>query len=187
MMHVQSLWRLALLSAAALTVAGSAHAQTTANNFEQLSLLVKSGDRVSVTGSSGGIVEGRILDVRPSAMTLNVNGQPKEFMLDDVRAISRRQHADLGKAAWWGFGIGVGLGLAGLPATECRLGAECAQVALTMPLMVGGISAAIGAGFAAATTRDRVVFVRPGTGNIKLAAEPIVDRTHAGVRLTARW
>jgi hypothetical protein len=186
-MHVQSLWRLALLGAAALTIAGSAHAQATANDFERLSRLVKDGDRVSVTGSSGGIVEGNILDVRPSALTLKVDGQPREFLLDDVRTISRQQHANIQKGAWWGFGIGVGLGLAGLPATECRLGAECAQVALTMPLMVGGISAAIGAGFAAATTRDRVIFVRSGIGNVKLSAGPIVDRTHTGVRLTARW
>jgi hypothetical protein len=125
--------------------------------------------------------------VTSSTLTLKVDGQPRQFLLDDVRTISRQEHANVHKAAAWGFGAGAALGLLGLPGTECRIGAGCAATAVSLSLLLGGMGAGIGAGFAAATVHDHVIFSKPGTSNVKLSAGPIVDRNHTGVMLTARW
>jgi hypothetical protein len=184
-MRLQSIWRQALLSGVVLALAAGASAQQPATNFEQLSVLVKDGDRVAVSGTSGGVVEGKILDLSLSTLTLKVDGHPQKFLLDDVRTISRQQHANVHKAAWWGFGIGATVGLLALPATECRLGPDCARTAAMMSLLNGGIFAGIGAGFAAATVRDKVIFERQS--GVKLSFAPVVGRERAAMLLTARW
>jgi len=184
-MRFQSTWRSALPGTLVLALAASAHAQALATNFDQLSVLVQGGDRLTVTGTSGGVVEGRILDLTSSSLTLKVDGQPRQFLLDDVRTITRPQHASLGKGAAWGFGIGAGWAFVSLAGSGgCS---SCGGLITFATLMTGAMGAGIGTGFAAATVRDHVIFSRPGTGNVKLSAGPIVDRNHTGVMLTARW
>jgi hypothetical protein len=184
-MRFSSMWRPVLLGAVVSIFAATAHAQGSATNFDQLSVLVQSGDRLTVTGASGGVVEGRVLDLTSSTLTLQVDGQPRQFLLDDVRTISRQQHADVGKGAAWGFGVGAGLALVGYAQTGgCS---SCGAVIVAGTVMTGAIGAGIGAVFATATVHDHVIFSKPGTANVKLSAGPIVDRNHRGVMLTARW
>ena len=182
-MRFQLTCRPALLGVVVLAFAISAYAQRPAADFGQLGVLVYTGDRVTVTGSSGGVVEGRILDLSPSKLTIKVDGQPRQFLLDDVRTISRQQHASIGKGAAWGFGIGAGLGLW----TYASVARCCGGLIFAGTVLTGAMGAGIGAGFAAATMTDHVVFAKPGTGNVKLSAGPIIGRNNAGVMLTAQW
>jgi hypothetical protein len=184
-MRFQSVWRPILLSAAVLALGTHAFAQGIATNFDQLGVLVKGGDSITMTGSSGGVFEGRILDVSPSTLTLDVGGHAREFVLDDVRTISRSQHASLGKGAAWGFGIGAGWALVGLSASgNCN---SCGGIITTITLTTGAMGAGIGTGIAAVTVRDHVIFANPSTSSVKWSAGPILGRERAGVKMTVRW
>ena len=184
-MRIHTIWRPALLGALLFSLATAANAQTSLDTFDDLRTVVKAGDRMTVTGASGGVFDGRLLDLTPTTIALKVDGVRREFAIDDVRSISRRQHANVRKGAWWGFGIGAGLGLLGLPATECRLGPECGTAALRIGAVMGGLGAAIGAGFAASTVTDRVIF-EPRSG-VKISFAPMVERQARGVRMSVRF
>jgi hypothetical protein len=184
-MRIHTIWRPALLGALLFFLATAANAQTPPDTFDSLRSVVKAGDRITVTGASGGVFDGRLLDLTPTTIALDVDDMRREFAIDDVRSISRRQHANVRKGAWWGFGIGAGFGLLGLPATECRVGPDCGTAALKIGVVMGGLGAAIGAGFAASTVADRVIF-EPRSG-VKVSFAPMVDRQARGVRMSVRF
>jgi hypothetical protein len=184
-MRIRTIWRPALLGALLFFLATAANAQTPPDTFDGLRSVVKAGDRITVTGASGGVFDGRLLDLTPTTIALDVDDMRREFAIDDVRSISRRQHASVSKAAWWGFGIGAALGgLVGLT-SDCRLGPDCAGPAAKGGLLLGGIFAGVGAGFAASTVADRVIF-EPRSG-VKVSFAPMVDRQARGVRMSVRF
>ena len=91
-----------LLLIAAATPSASAQ---TASSFEQLVLLVESGDRVTVTDSAGREQTGKIIDLSPSTLALRIDGARHDFRAESVRTIrqwrpdSLRQGALIGLAA----------------------------------------------------------------------------------------
>jgi hypothetical protein len=185
-MRIHTIVRPALVAAVLVFLATTVNAQAPIDTFDGLQKHVKAGDRITVTGGSGGVFEGRLLDLSISTLTVNVDGMPREFSIDDVRSITRARHADVRKTAWWGFGIGAGLGLIALPASECRIGADCAATAARMAFVTGGLFAAAGAGFAAATPRNTVIFARAGSG-AKLSLAPVVSRERLGAQVSVRF
>ena len=65
----------------------SASAQT-ASSFEQMVLLLGSGDRVTVTDSAGREQTGSIVDLSPSALTPRTNGARHDFRVESVRRLA---------------------------------------------------------------------------------------------------
>jgi len=173
--------RSALLAALFLTsITTVARAQPAATSFDQLEGLVKPGDRVTVTDNSGRTATGRILNLSPAGLKLTVDRKDLEFSGADVRAISQYRGLSLKKGAAWGFGIGAGLGLLALPATEC-LG--CAPL---LGLIAGGIGAGVGVGVSAATATTRVVYLRAGTAATVTLA-PLLSYSGHGLLVSLRF
>lgn len=172
-----------LLAVVFLASLGSAAgAQSPATSFGQLRALVKAGDVVTVTDNAGDIVKGRIVDVSPNRLTI-VDGRLRDFAVADVRRIAQQRHASLGKGAAWGAGFGAGMALlmSGYDFSSYR-----APYAYVIGLKFGALGAAAGAGLAAATIGEHVIFANPANGT-NLTLTPLVDRERRGVRMSVRF
>ena len=156
----------ALVIGLLLTVpAAATEAQELAGSFEQLRVLVKTGDTVRVTDGSGQDVRGSIVDLSASALSLRVNGERRTFSERDVAAIHQRRHDSLANGTKWGFAVGAGLGvLAGaVIASEYESGGT-AFIPL-LALTYGGLGAGVGAGIDAMHPSDQVIFAWRGNAS----------------------
>ena len=94
-----------------LIVASAAPAAAqTAGSFEQLAVLVESGDRITVTDSSGREHTGRIIDLSPSGLELWTDGAHQDFREAHVHTISRMRQDTLRNGAWFGLAVGAAIG-----------------------------------------------------------------------------
>ena len=186
-MLLQSMRRPDLLGALVLVFAATAaQAQEIASNFDQLRVVVKPGDIVTVRASSGGLMRGRVLDLSSAALGLQVDGQRHELSMDAVSAITQGRHANLESGAKWGFGIGAGLALTMAAIASARGRCDCLPLFFIGGAIYGGIGAGIGVGIAATTVHEHMIFANPGA-SAKLNVQPIVRGGRKGLMLTARW
>jgi hypothetical protein len=63
-----------------------------AGSFDQLRVLVKTGDKVRVTDTGGQDVRGSIADVSSSSLALTVGGSRRTFLEADIAAIHQRRN-----------------------------------------------------------------------------------------------
>src|SRR5436190_10432973 len=168
--------------------ASAVSAQEIAGNFDQLRVLVKSGDSVGVRDTQGREVRGRLLDLSPGSIAIVSDGVRREFAVSDVDAITASRHGNLATGAKWGLGTGAGLGalliLMNMPHGGCY---DCGIYFVGVTSELAGIGAGIGVGVSALTTRQRVIFARSGEHRTTLSLAPVVDRDRKGIMLTARW
>jgi hypothetical protein len=136
----------------------AARAQELAGSFDQLRVLVKSGDTVRVTDGNGREARGAIVDLSASALSLRVDGERRTFLERDIATIHQRRNDSLANGARWGFVVGAGLGvLAGaVIASEYENGGT-AFIPL-LALTYGGLGAGVGAGIDAMHPSDQVIF-----------------------------
>jgi hypothetical protein len=105
-----------------------------------------------------------------------------------------RPRDGLGNGALWGLGIGAVVGLAGLIAEESG---ECEPVGffgcsdpqtgayVVIPLVFGGIGAAIGVGIDAAIRREPNIYRRGTTARVRVM--PTLGRGRSGVAVALSW
>jgi hypothetical protein len=150
--------QIAIIGALLLASASAARAQTVvASSFDQMRLIARLGDTITITDSSGQRVTGRLADLSPSSLELLVDGQRRSLLEGDALTVRRHGHAELGTGAKIGLGIGASLGmLAGLAiSNECR---GCRGMVPAFALIYGGLGAGIGVGFAALTPTRSVIY-----------------------------
>ena len=169
-----------LVHAIALMVlaAASVEAQVIAGNFDQLRVLVKPGDTLTVTDGTGGRLRGKLMDVSASSLELDVAGTRRLFQDTDVATIEKRGADSLKNGAL------IGLVTAGAifgPAFGALTGEWGAAVAVG--LMYSGIGAGIGVGIDALIEGERVVYAasRPKT---TVSVAPAPRRSGRGVVLS---
>jgi hypothetical protein len=161
-------------------------AQELAGSFEQLRVLVKPGDTVSVLDRAGQEVRGTISELSSSALALTVAGNRRRFLEGDIDAIRKRGPDSLANGAKWGLAAGAGLGLlAGISlAAEYDEGAEptspCSRspTARWAPVPARGIDALV--------SSDRVIFARRDTVS-KLTVGPMLRRGRTGFLASLRF
>ena len=85
-------------------------AAQTAGSFEELALLVESGDRITVTNSAGSEQTGRIVDLSPSTLELLVDGARRDFREAQVHTIRQWRHDSLRNGMLLGLFIGAVVG-----------------------------------------------------------------------------
>lgn len=168
-----------------MTAAPTVGAQTLASSFDQLSVLVKPGDSVTVTDGTGREVKGTIAALSSSSLELIVNGSRRSFLEDETRTLRRRQPDSLKNGALWGVGIGAGLGLTGFIDTEESPALPTGE-AIAMTLTFAGLGAAVGVGLDALFRGDQVIFSRPArsSGSASLTLSPLLTRGSKGARLS---
>ena len=158
---------------------GAARAQTAATSFEELRRMLKNGQTIVVTDTSGQRTTGKVRDVStsPPSLVIAVPG-PRTFHADSVAEI--RTTDRLLNGALIGAGVGTGLAVWDylIDPSEPGNGAIFA-VAI-------GLGTAIGAGIDALIDGRRVVY-RPGGQKRSLAIAPIAARDRRGVQVAVRF
>lgn len=156
----------------------SSGAQAPVSALSDLWMRVRSGDRVFVADASGVETEGIFGRVSDSALTLVVNGQPRDIPSASVREISKA-----GDSLKNGFLIGaaIGGGLWGLAAATCDDTYDaCDNAAATV---VGGALVWGGLGMLVDHfVKGRTVVFRVGATSVRLTPTVSVDR--GAVRLS---
>jgi hypothetical protein len=164
----------------------SAHAQELASSFDQLRVLVKAGDRLTITDPGGEVTSGRLVRLVGTSLEIDVDGTARTLAQDRVTTI-RMRHADsLANGAKIGFGIGAGFGaLAGL--TNAGESGSPGAFAVLLALYSGAMGAGIGVGVDGLLSTNRLVFSRPAAPSVRLQAAPMVGSGGRGIRLTVGW
>jgi hypothetical protein len=162
----------------------TAWAQGIAKTLDELRLITRPGDTVTVVDNGGVEVSGRITTLSPASLVLQVNGASREWKDAEIRTIRQRRGDSLGNGAWWGLGIGAGLAGLAVAATGVEDG-EAGYAALAVAVY-GGLGAAVGVGIDALITRKYVIFERPGT-SARWRLEPVVSPRAQGARLSLRF
>ena len=158
-------------------------AQELANSFDQLLVLAKPGDTVSVTDGTGRETRGTIAALSSSSLELLVAGNRRSFLESETRTIRQRQSDPLKNGALWGLGIGAGLGLLSFVSTEDSPGLSAGEgVAAT--LMMGGFGTAVGVGVDAIFRSNEVIYSRPGRTSTRLTLSPLLVRDREGALLS---
>ncbi len=179
-----TLRRISLL--AVLFVApGISSAQGIAKTLDELRLLTRPGETVTITDVSGRRVRGRIGALSPTAIELQVNGQPRTWSEADVATIAQRHSDSLANGALWGLAVGAGLASLAVAAVGVDDGdAGYAAVAIAF---YGGVGAGIGVGVDALIRRERVIFERPGSTKADWRVTPVVTPHVRGARVSLRF
>lgn len=179
----------ARIAAVLLLAAATAEAQELAGTFDQLRVLVKPGDALTVVDDSGQRVEGKVSSLSASALSLTVSGTTRQFLSTDVNTIEKRGPDPLKNGALIGLAIGGGIGTAGLLAlaeTADSNASAAAFVAVGL-FMYGGIGAGIGTGIDALIEGRRVIYARSGSARSTLTVVPLLGRTRKGMRVSLRF
>lgn len=161
-----------------LVATASAGAQVVAGNFDQLRVLVKSGDTLTVTDGAGTRSRGKLTDVSASSLELEVAGTRRLFREAEVNIIEKRGDDSLKNGALIGM---VTAGALFGPAIGALTGDWGAAVA--GGFIYAGIGAGIGVGIDALIEGQRVIYAasRPKT---TVSITPTSRRSGRGVVLS---
>jgi hypothetical protein len=132
-----------------------------AASFEQLQVLVKPGNTVTVADAAGSEVSGRIESLTPSVLSLDLNGASRDFNEADVTVIRQRRGDSLANGAWWGFGVGAAIAaLAIATCVECFTDEPGWMVAAVS--IYGAMGTGFGVGIDALIRHEQTIYRRPG-------------------------
>ena len=159
-----------------------------AHSFEQLQVLVRPGDTVTVTDVMGREVTGAIATLSSKALELVVSGSRRNFLEDDLQKIRQRRGDSLANGALWGVGIGAGWGaliVVGLASEDHDTGGPGAIAGFIGTL--GGLGAAVGVGADALIRGRPVIYEKTALGAATVWLSPLLGRGQKGVRLSLRF
>ncbi len=176
----------ARIAAALILVASTAEAQELAGTFDQLRVLVKAGDTLTVTDQAGQRVRGKVVSLSNSVLNLTVSGTPRQFLSTDVNTIAKRGPDSLKNGALIGLAIGGGIGTVGMLALVA-MDDNPGALAIVGALIYGGIGAGIGTGFDALIEGDRTIFARSRSAGATFTIAPILSRDRKGARVSLRF
>ena len=178
--------RIARVVAFLIFAATSAQAQELAGTFEQLRVLVKAGDTVTVTDTAGQPVRGKLINLSSSSLSLNVSGTNREFQKANVNTITKRGSDSLKNGALIGMAVGGGLAAVGIALMAAEGEADAGLIA-GAALIYSGIGAGIGAGIDALVEGQRVIYANPGSPAARLSVVPVLRGPRKGVLVSLRF
>lgn len=174
---------IALVCALAAPVAAGAQP---ADSFEQLAGLLERGADVAVT-HGGGRVEGRVLDLSPTSLTLVVEGRLLELDAAAISRVRQRWHDPTRDGAIKGFAIGF-VPFGAIYAEQLRHDGSAPQLGgLVIMGLWGWAAYKLGEFVDARTTEMRDVYRVP-EGRPRAAIAPLApSRGRAGAALSISW
>jgi hypothetical protein len=142
-----------------LVTVSTASAQTVvATSFDQMRLIARLGDDITITDAAGQKLSGRLADLSTSSLEILTGGQRRTLSEADVIVIRRHDHAKLSTGAKIGLGVGAALGtFVGLAATSGCRGCDLSYIP-TFAAVYGGFGAGIGVGIAALTPTRTIIY-----------------------------
>jgi hypothetical protein len=163
----------------------NAAAQGIATSYQELRLLIRPGDTVTLVDSTGQEVSGRITDLSASALAMTVDGRPREWRETEVATITHRRQDSLLNGALIGLGVGAATAAVGSAVWAANTVGETSAGSVAGVIAIyGGLGAAIGTGVDAMITKHYVIFDRqPGSG-VTVNVAPQLGPGRAGARLS---
>ena len=163
-------------------------AQNIASSFDQLSVLVKPGDKITVVDVRGAETEGRIGKLSRDTLTLDTAAGPRQLGEADVARIRQRRSDSLQNGAIIGAAAGAGYGIAMLTffAAISDGGDVIPASVITGMVVFTGLGAAAGAGIDALIKRRQVIYEKSGGGG-KVAITPLFVKGRRGVAVSVRF
>jgi hypothetical protein len=165
--------------------APAAAAQGIAGSFEQLQVLVKPGDTVTVTDATGVETKGKIAALSISTLALLAGGTRRELSENDVPTVQQPGKECLANGALSRAAGGAGFATTAMIVFE-EEGWDASEVAIVL-----GIYTAIGTGIGVAVDamirRHHVIYRRQPASGVHMGIAPWLTRHHQGVLVTLRF
>lgn len=163
----------------------AAHAQSPVTSFAELRTLVKAGDTVTVSDSSGATSKGSVAELTPSTLVLRLGTEQRRYTEADVTRIRQRRQDSLLNGAL--IGAGIGAALAAMGNSKCSNDFSCTDSAGTFFALGIGIGVGAGVGVDAAIVREKVIFDRLGKPGVAMSLGPAIGGGRAGATLSLRF
>jgi hypothetical protein len=171
------------LTLAFLTFAPSQlSAQQQANSFEQLQLLVKPGDTVTVTDVNGALSRGIIAELSRTTIRLGVGGVARDLTEADVLQIRQRRSDSLKNGAVIGAIAGGAFGLLGM-IIVCAEEEDCGAWVVPVFGLYTAMGTGIGVGVDALIVREQIIYQRPSRAGFR----PIFSGGRKGIAFSVSF
>ncbi len=162
-------------------------AQGVTSSFDQLGVLVKPGDKISVVDVTGREAEGRIGTLSRDTLTLFTEAGPRQFGEVEVAKIRQRR----GDALQNGAIIGAVTATAYFLTAAALLGDSdggdvIVSAAAAGGVLFAGMGAAAGVGIDALITRRQVIYQKPA-GENRVSVSPLFGRGRRGAAVTVKF
>ena len=178
--------RLAMIAAVAVIImmpspsAAQEPPETPPAAFQDLPLLVNLGDRITVTDDTGRVLQGDLVDISPSALSVLVAGTRYDLQESKYTVTSQRRQDSLKNGALLGFLAGAGSTAAALAWSD---GYFYPVQWATFPLIMGGAGAGIGILVDSMITKSTLIFSeRKSVRRVSVA--PLLSRDRKGVTVS---
>lgn len=175
----------ALLGVVAVTAAARAEAQA-AGSFGELQRILNQGDRVTVTDRTGRDLTGRLIDLSPAALALEVEGVRLDLRDADVALVRQWRRDALRNGAL------IGLAAGAVPASLFAVYAYsyAKNEGRPPPFALVAAAASLGAGVAIGMEVDRqvdsqyVIYGQTRRSGRRVTVSPLLSRDSRGVALS---
>ena len=162
-------------------------AQGVASSFDQLGVLVKPGDKISVVDITGREAEGRIGTLSRDTLTLFTEAGPRQFGEVEVAKIRQRRGDSLQNGAIIGAVAGAAYVVTALALLGDSDGGDVIVVtAVAGGVLFAGMGAAAGVGIDALITRRQVIYQKPA-GEKRVSVSPLFSRGRRGAAVTVTF
>ncbi|MGH9146445.1 MAG: hypothetical protein ACRD1Q_07030 [Vicinamibacterales bacterium] len=179
----------------------NASAQVVSTSFEQLQALVKPGDTVDITDTTGRRTRGTLGELSASSLELlarktGADGREnlvrdRQLFERDVQQIQLVRRDSLWNGTLIGFAPGAAIGMFILfvgAGCDCYTVESRAPIALSTMLFAGGIGALIGGTVDASIVKRTTVYFRlPQSRSAGLHMSPMLSKSGTGVKLAVRF
>ena len=159
-------------------------AQTTDRHFGELMAIVKAGQTVIVTDTTGRKVKGALTSVDENSLALAEDGRTQTFARSDVSTV--RLTDGVGDGALIGAAAGLGAALGILAAAGSGDGYILPSATVGAPLLLSGIGALVGALIDRANDRGKVLYASPGQIS-GLVLFPLLRKDRHGLLMSVRF
>lgn len=165
--------------------ASTAEAQGVAGTLRELQLLVRPGEKVTVTDTRGHEVRGRIETLTSSALVIEYQSERLEWTEAEITSVRQVRNDSLANGALIGLAAGAGFGLVGSLVSDASED-DSGWVALATAFY-GGLGAGIGVGVDAMIRKESVIFRPMGLPRAELRLVPLVGPSRQGVLVSLRF
>jgi hypothetical protein len=164
-----------------------AEAQRVASSFDQLSVLVKPGDKITVVDAAGRETRGRIGTLSRDALILVTSAGPRQLGEVDVSTISQRRGDSLKNGAIIGAVAGTAyfVTMAAI-LSDSDGGDVIIHTAVAGGVVFAGMGAAVGVGIDALIARRRVIYQKPA-GRGRVSVSPVFGHGRRGAVVTVKF
>ena len=170
-----------------LCAGGTVEAQEVASSFDQLAVLVKPGDKITVVDVTGRETKGQIGKLSRDALILVTSAGPRQLGEVDVATISQRRGDSLKNGAIIGAVAGTAYFVTMVALLSDSDGGDVIiGTAIAGGVLFAGMGAAAGVGIDALITRRQVIYQKPA-GRSRVSVSPLFGHRRRGAAVTVRF